>query len=85
VCCWVPSSVATFADFLLTAACLDGRAWVLLMAAYPALLVGCGAMVLVGVFTKRVAVKRWAVWMLPIGLVPAWIVYIVLTSMALDA
>jgi hypothetical protein len=38
----------------------------------PAQLVGCGATFLVGVFTKRVAVKRWAVWVLPIGMAAAW-------------
>jgi hypothetical protein len=62
-----------------------GRAWVLLMAAHPALLVGCAATFLVGVFTKRFAVKRWAVWVLPIRMVTAWIVYIVMTVIALDA
>lgn len=61
------------------------RAWTLLRAAHPALLVICGAMFIVGALTKRVALKRLAVWVLPVGTGMSWIVYFVISSIAFDA
>ena len=61
-----------------SARCSDlGRAWLLLMAAHPALLGVCGVGFIVGSRTKRVAVKRWAVLALPFGTVTAWIPFLV--------
>jgi hypothetical protein len=70
-----------------SARCYDlyGFAWGLLMIVSSALLVGCGVMFIVGSVTKRVAVKRLAVLVLPIGTGAAWIIYILIASLAFRA
>jgi Protein of unknown function (DUF2510)/Helix-hairpin-helix motif len=75
------------ADACYSARCynLYGFAWLLLIVVSSALLVGCGAMFIVGSVTQRVAVKLLAVQVLSIGTVAAWIVYIVIAKIALDA
>jgi len=67
--------------------CLDlyGRAWEVLMVAHVAQLIGCAATFVVGDFTKRVAIQRWAIRVLAIGIVMAWIAYWVMASIALNA
>jgi len=57
---------------------LLGIAWALLMAAHPVLVAVCGAMFVVGSRKKRDALKRRAVWVLPIGITVAWVVFLVL-------
>ena len=58
------------------------NAWLLLMVAHVALLVVCGAAFL---WARWAVVKLLAVFVLPIGMVTAWIVYVVMASTALDA
>jgi predicted cation transporter len=47
-----------------------------LVAAHLALLVACGVLFVVGVRTKRVTLKRWAVVVLPSGIAAAWTLFI---------
>jgi hypothetical protein len=61
------------------------RAWRLLMVAHPALLVVCGVLFIVGAWTKRMTVKRWAVLALLIGTVAAWISFVVMADIATGA
>jgi len=57
---------------------LIGAAWTVLMAAHPVLVAVCGAMFIVGSWKKQDALKRRAVWVLPVGLAAAWVVFLVL-------
>jgi hypothetical protein len=63
-----------------SSSCFDHieRAAMLLVFGWPALLVVCLAMFLVGTWKKRVELKRWAVWALPIGTAMIWVVWLVL-------
>jgi hypothetical protein len=79
------SFLAFFATFMgaggcYSSSCFDHieRAAMLLVFGWPALLVGCLAMFLVGTWKKRVALKRSAVWALPIGTAMIWVVWLVL-------
>jgi len=58
-----------------------GWSWLVLVAAHLVLLVVCGALFVVGVRTKRVALKRWAVMVLPSGIAAAWTLFIAVVSL----
>lgn len=53
-----------------------GWSWLVLAAAHLALLVASGVLFVVGVRTKRVALKRWAVVALTSGIAAAWTLFI---------
>jgi len=59
-----------------------GWSWLVLVAAHLALLVAGGAMFVVGARTKRVALKRWAVVVLPSGIAAAWTLFIAVVGLA---
>lgn len=54
------------------------RAFVVMAIGWPAVLLVCVAMFGVGAGTKRVAVKRSALWALRIGTVTIWVIYLAL-------
>ena len=60
--------------------CYDrfNRAFLSMVIGWPALLVVCVAMFAVGAWTKRVAVKRSALWALRIGTVTIWVIFLAL-------
>jgi hypothetical protein len=81
------SFLAFFATFMgaggcYSRSCFDqlGRAVMLLVFGWPALLVVCLAMFLVGTWMKRVELKRSAVWALPIGTAMIWVVWLVMIN-----
>jgi len=64
--------------------CYDmfNRAFLVMATGWPALLVVCVAMFAVGAWTKRIAVKRSALWALRIGTVTIWVMYLALIGRA---
>jgi hypothetical protein len=58
-----------------------GWSWLVLVAAHLALLVAGGVLFVVGVRTKRVALKRWAVVVLPCEIAAAWTLFIAVVAL----
>jgi len=54
--------------------------WLVLAAAHLGLLVASGVLFVMGVRTKRVALKRWAVVALTSGIAAAWTLFIVVLN-----